>query len=77
MLDRDVAQEKSIAELKQWKDDTLKEANDGAKKTSAKYTSIGTALGVIILAASSFVMQNCRWIPTGVIPQQQTTPVPK
>lgn len=77
VLERDVAQEKSIAELKQWKEDTLKEANDGAKKTSAKYTSIGTALGVIILAASSFLMQNCRWIPPGMIPQQQVTPVLK
>jgi hypothetical protein len=76
VLERDVDQEKSIAELKAWKEATLKEAHDGAKKTSAKYTSIGTALGVIILAASSVVMQRCQWIPPGT-PLIQQTPTPK
>lgn len=77
VLERDVDQEKNIAELKAWKEETLKQSHQTAKSTSAKYTSIGTALGVIILAASSFLMQNCRWMPPGWIQQQTATPVPK
>jgi hypothetical protein len=76
VLDRDVDQERSIAELKAWRESVLKEANSAATKTSAKYTSIGTALGVIILAASSVVMQQCRWLPPGIV-QTQQTPTPK